>query len=76
MAGQTALPVGREQAQGIPALVPPRVRDLPAFEDDVVDRPAGQETAGGEAGMTGPDDDCGDAFDGSCFQRPGRRRDS
>jgi hypothetical protein len=72
MARETALPVGREQAQGIPPLAPPRIGDLATLEDDVIDRPGGQETAGSEAGMAGPDDDGGDAFDGSA-QRPGGR---
>ena len=30
---------------------------------EVIDRPCGEEPARGEAGMAGPDHDCGDAFD-------------
>ena len=63
-AGQAALRVGGEQAQRIPALAPPRVRDLAALEHEVIDRPVGQKPADGEAGMAGPDDHRGDALDG------------
>ena len=34
----------------------------------MVDRPAGEETAGGQAGMAGPDDDRGDALDESALR--------
>ena len=61
MAGKAALPVGREEPQRIPALAPPGVRHLSAFEDDVIDRPVGEKPARREAGVTGPDDDRGDA---------------
>ena len=57
MAGQPALPVGRQQPQRVPALVAPGVRHLPALEEDVIDRTLGQEPARREAGVTGPDDD-------------------
>src|SRR5262249_55687209 len=56
-AGKPALPVRRQEAKRIPALAPPRIRDLAAFEDDVVDRTLGEAAADGEAGMPGPDDD-------------------
>ena len=69
---EPALPVGSQQAQGVPALVPPRVRRLAALEHDVVDRPFGEEVAGGEAGVPGAYDDCGEAFDGEPFRRPRR----
>jgi hypothetical protein len=52
--------------------VPPGVRRLAALEHDVVDRPFGEEVAGGEAGMPGAYDDCGEAFDGEPFRRPRR----
>ena len=45
MPGQAALPVGREQAQRVPALAPPRVGDLAALEHDVIDRSVGEEAA-------------------------------
>ena len=64
MAGQPALPVRREQAQRIPALVPPGIRDLAALEHDVIDRAVGEQPARREAGVAGADDDGGDAFDG------------
>ncbi len=57
VARQAALPVGREQAQRVPALAAPGVRHLPALEHEVVDRPVGEEPARGEAGMAGPDHD-------------------
>jgi hypothetical protein len=41
MTGQAALPVWREQAQRIPPLMPPRIRDVTALEDNVIDRMAG-----------------------------------
>ena len=34
----------------------PGVRHLPALEEDVIDRTLGEKPAGGEAGVTGPDD--------------------
>ena len=34
----------------------PGVRYLPTLEEDVIDRTLGQEPAGREAGVTGPDD--------------------
>ena len=49
--------------QRIPAVAAPTLRQLPAFEHDVIERSAGQEPARGEAGMAGPDDDGGDVFD-------------
>ena len=44
VAGQAAQPVGREQAQRIPALRPPGVGDLAALEHDVIDRALGSGT--------------------------------
>jgi hypothetical protein len=41
----------------------PGVGDLAAFEQNVIDRPIGQQPAGRQSGMTGTDDDRGDAFD-------------
>ena len=63
IAGQTALPVGRQQPQRVPALAPPGVRDLAALEDDVIDRSLGEKPARREAGMAGPDDDRGELLD-------------
>ena len=42
----------------------PGVGDLAAFEHDVIDRPFGQQPAGGKTRMAGADDDRRDAFDG------------
>ena len=64
-ARQAALKVGREQAQRIPPLAPPRIGDVAALEHDVIDRPVGEKPARGEAGVAGPDDHRGDALDGS-----------
>ena len=64
LARQTALPVGREQPQRIPPFAPPRIRHLAAFQHDVVDGPAGQEVAGGEARVPRADDDGGGALGG------------
>ena len=61
---QAAQPVGRQKPQRIPALVPPGVRNLPPLEDHVIDRALSETSAGREAGMPGPDDDCGELFDG------------
>ena len=57
IARQPALPVRRQQAQGVPAFMPPGVGHLAALEDHVVDRALGEEAAHGEAGMAGPDDE-------------------
>ena len=67
-AREPALPVGSQQPQGVPALAPPRVRQLAALEHDVVDRPLGEEVAGGEAGVPGAYDNCGEVLDGECPQ--------
>ena len=72
-ARQATLPVGSEQPQRVPALVPPGVRHLAPLEHHVVDRPLGQKVAGGEAGMPGADDDGGEALDGEVPQRPTAR---
>ncbi len=63
VAGQPAQPVRRQQPQRVPALGAPGVRDLAAFEHDVVDRPLAQPLTGGQTGVTGPDDDRGDVLD-------------
>ena len=59
--GQPALPVGRQQPQRVPTLRLPRVRDVAAFQHDVVDRPCGQVPAHRQTGVAGADDDrrCG-----------------
>ena len=60
VAGEPALPIGRQQAQRIPSLASPRVGDLVSFEDDVVDRTLREAAAHGEPAVPGPDDDrCG-----------------
>jgi hypothetical protein len=69
-ARQTALPVGSEQPQGVPAFAPPGVSHLSALKDDVVDRPVAEEVACGEARVPPADDDRGRALDGlapQCF---------
>ena len=75
IAGQAALPVGRQQPQRVPALAPPGVRHLAALEHHVIDRPLGETPARREAGVPGPDDDRGDAFDGSRSAAPRDRSD-
>ena len=64
IAGQPALPVGRQQPQRVPALAPPGVRDLAALEHHVIDRALGETPARRQAGMPGADDDRRDVFDG------------
>jgi hypothetical protein len=49
--------------------VPPRVRNLAALEHDVVDRPLGEEMAGGQPGVAGADDDGRDALDLAVLRR-------
>ena len=65
IAGQSALPVGRQQPQRVPALAPPGVRHLAALEHDVIDRALGETAARREPGVPGADDDRRDLFDGS-----------
>src|SRR5205085_12195931 len=60
---QAALPVRRQQAKRVPPLTPPRVRDVAAFEDDVIDRAVSEAPTCRQAGMARADDDRGDAFD-------------
>ena len=72
-AGQPALPVGREQAEQVPALRAPRIRDLAALEHHMVDRALGEAAAHGQPGMAGADDD-GRSADGSAPARVGRGR--
>ena len=64
IAGQAALPVGRQQPQRVPALAPPGVRHLAALEHHVIDRALAETSARRQAGVPGPDDDRGDPFDG------------
>ena len=64
IAGQPALPAGRQQPERVPALTPPRVRGFAALKDDVIDGTLGEAAAGSETGMTRADDNCSDAFDG------------
>ena len=56
-AREARLPVGGQEAERVPALGLPGVRDLAALEDDVVDAAVGEDAADGEAGVPGPDDD-------------------
>jgi hypothetical protein len=71
-AGQAALPVRREQPQRVPALAPPGVRNFPALEHQMIDRPLGEAAARREAGMPGADDDRRDPFDDSAPRGPCR----
>ncbi len=71
VAGQTALPVGREEAQRVPALPAPRVRDLTALEHDVIDRAIREKPARRETGVAGADHDGGDALDESALRKAG-----
>ena len=57
MAGEAALAVRREQPERVPALGPPRVRDLTAFEDHMVDRVLRETAAHGKTAVTGSDHD-------------------
>ena len=73
VAGQPALPVGREQAQRVPPLRLPRVGHLAALEDHMVDRALREAPAHGQPGMAGPDDNGGGAprWRASNRHRPG-----
>ena len=81
VAGEPALPVGREQAQRIPPLRPPRVGDLAALDHHVVDGALGKAAAHRQPAMAGPDDDrcrvhgrCQRRVEGGLDRlRPGRR---
>jgi hypothetical protein len=64
VAAEPALPVGRQQAQRIPPLAPPRVRHLASLEYNMVDCVFGEKTADREAGVTGTYHDRRDMFDG------------
>jgi hypothetical protein len=65
VAGQASLPVGSQQPQRVPTLVAPRVGHLTALEHHVVDPAFAETAARGESGVSGADDDRGNAFDGS-----------
>ncbi len=67
-AGQAALPVGREQPQGVPAFAAPGVRHLAALEHDVIYRPVAEEVACREARVPRSDNDRGEALDGWASQ--------
>jgi hypothetical protein len=57
MTRETALPVGCEETQRIPAFATPGVRYFASFEDDVIDRLLGEIPAGRQTGVSGADDD-------------------
>jgi hypothetical protein len=63
MTRETALPVGCEEPQRIPAFATPGVRYFASFEDDVIDRLLGETPAGGQTGVSGADDDGRDLLD-------------
>ena len=57
--GETALPVGGEQPEGVPALGLPGIGDLSPFEHHVGHRTLGETAAHGKTGLPGADDDGG-----------------
>ncbi len=60
VAGQPALPVGRQQAQRIPALGTPCMGDLTALQHDMIDGALRQAPAHRQAGLAAADDNgCG-----------------
>ena len=65
-ARQTALPVGCEQAKRVPALGLPRIGDLAALEQHMVDRALGEAPAHGQTGLTGADHDGRSTANGTC----------
>ena len=69
-AGEPALPVRCEQSQRVPALRLPRVRDLTALQQDVVDGTSGQPVAHRQTGVAGADDD---RRGGACHGLPSRQ---
>ncbi|HET9369392.1 MAG TPA: hypothetical protein VFO19_04065 [Vicinamibacterales bacterium] len=52
----------------------PGIGDVAALEDDVVDRPLGEEAARRQPGVAGADDDRGASLDGSVSGTIGRLR--
>jgi len=56
IARQATLPVRRDEAERIPALVTPRVPDAVAFEDDVLDPTVGELAREREPGLARADD--------------------
>jgi len=65
IAGQATLPIGRQQAQRIPALGAPGIRHLAALEQHMIDAALAEAAADRQAGVTGADDDGGDVANGS-----------
>ena len=57
LAGESALPVGSQQPERVPALPPPRAGDLVALQEDVVDRTFGQAPAHRQPALSGADHD-------------------
>ena len=55
IAGQSTLPVRRKKAKQVPPFLLPRVGNLAALEQHVVDRVVGQVLAHGESGLAGAD---------------------
>ena len=55
--GQLALPIGRDEAKGVPSLFAPLVHGGLLFEHDVIEPGAAQPIAGGEASLTASDHD-------------------
>jgi len=63
MTRETALPVGCEEPQRIPAFATPGIRYFASFEDDVIDRLLGETPADGQPGVSRTDDDGRDLLD-------------
>src|SRR5262249_51939823 len=78
-AGQPALPVGREQAERIPALGTPGIGDLAALDHHVIDRAQRETPAHRQTGVAGANDNSGDLAHGTRVlpvRRPRRIRSS
>jgi hypothetical protein len=71
VAGQAALPVWRQEREGVPAFVAPGVRDLAPLEDDVIDGALCEKVAGRETAVPRADDDRRDVFDDLPPRGPG-----
>ena len=55
-------PVGGIEAEAVPALSPPSLREAPPREDEVLAAGLRQVVAHGQAGLPSPDDEGLDAF--------------
>ena len=69
IAGQSALPVGRQQPQRVPAFAAPGVGHLAALEHHVIDRALGKAPTRRQPRVAGSYDDRSDVFDGPTPRR-------